>query len=323
VRVGVTGSTGFIGGALVPALERLGWAVEPVDDLSGPVRAEPRARPALHRDFASDEAWHRLSGCDVILHLAAVSGVMICAEKPIETARVNVDSTRRLIDRCRAARLPIAFASSLAVVGSPEHLPVTEATPARPTHEYARQKALGEELTLAAGREGAMATAVIRMSNVYGSYRLDGQRIEKGNVLSLFLQQVPGGRLTVNAPGTQRRDFVHIEDVVDHWAAVTRWLDSHRSEPRAATFHAASGESYSVLEIAEKVRALWGGRHPSEDAPRVEVVPNPRKGVELVDPEFDVSRAGTERELGIGCRIHVDDFLRSALDAPVEGALRR
>jgi nucleoside-diphosphate-sugar epimerase len=312
VRVGVTGSTGFIGGALVPALERAGYSVVPVDDLSGPVRADPKGHPALHADFSGDESWRALSSCGVILHLAAISGVMACAENPVETARVNVEGTRRLVERCRTARIPVAFASSLAVVGTPEHLPVTEETPARPTHEYARQKAAGEELTLAPGREGSVPTAVIRMSNVYGSYVLDGARIEKGNVLTLFLQQARKGQLSVNAPGTQRRDFIHLTDIVDHWVAVVRWLDAHRAVPTARTFNAASGESYSVLEIANKVRDLWAQRRPSEPPLRIEVVPSPRKGVELIDPDFEVSRARTERELGLSCRIKVDEFLSSA-----------
>jgi UDP-glucose 4-epimerase len=312
VRVGLTGATGFIGGALLPGLERAGHTVVAVDDLSGPVRAESLAHPALHVDFASDSAWRQLSECDVILHLAAVSGVMACAEKPLETARVNVDGTRRLVERCRAHRIPIAFASSLAVVGSPERLPVTETTPARPTHEYARQKTLGEEIVLAPGRSGVMPTAVVRMSNVYGGYSLDSRRVEKGNVLSLFLTQARSGRLTVNAPGTQRRDFIHIDDIVDHWVAVAGWLARHREPPTSTTFNAASGESYSVLEIAEKVRGLWSSRHPSGPALAIDVVPNPRQGVELVDPDFDVSRAQTERELGLACRIRVDDFLAAA-----------
>jgi UDP-glucose 4-epimerase len=312
VRVGVTGSTGFIGGALLPALVRAGHSVVGIDDRSIASPSESRANPSLRGDFASDAAWESLAGCDVILHLAAFSGVMICAEKPIETARVNVEGTQRLLARCSDARIPVAFASSLAVVGTPKELPVTEATPAAPTHEYARQKTAGEQIVLAPGREGRMPTAVLRMSNVYGSYDLEGRTVDKGNVLTLFLRQAPSGRLTVNAPGTQRRDFVHIQDVVDHWVAGAVWLHRHRSSPQGRTFNVASGESYSVLEVAGRVRELWARRHPGSPGPKIDVVKNPREGVELVDPDFEVSRAVTERELGLACRVHVDDFLAAA-----------
>ena len=315
MRVGITGATGFIGAALIPALARDHHDLVLVDDRSGPVRVEYRSWPALNADYASESALRALSDCDAVLHLGAVSGVMVCANDPAGTARTNVEGTRLLVENCRARRIGLAFASSLAVVGSPERLPVTEATPAAPTHEYARQKAEGERLVSAPGRDGLAPTAVLRMSNVYGSYLAEGKTFGKGNVLTLFLAQAREGRLLVNAPGTQRRDFVHIDDVVAHWEAVLRWLRGKSSTPTAATFNVASGEAHSVLEIAEMVREAWAGTHPRDPPLRIDVVPNPRAGIELVDPEFVVSRIETERELGVMCRHHVDEFLRTSMVA--------
>jgi len=315
MRVGVTGATGFIGAALVPVLARSHHDLILVDNRSGPVRVEYRSWPAMNADYASAPALRALADCDVVLHLGAASGVMACANDPTGTARTNIDGTRLLVESCRARRIAFAFASSLAVVGSPEQLPVTEATPARPTHEYARQKSEGERLVVAPGRDGVMPTAVLRMSNVYGSYDAEGKTIGKGNVLTLFLEQAREGRLLVNAPGTQRRDFVHLEDVLAHWEAVVGWLRGRSSNPTSGTFNVASAEAHSVLEIAAMVRGAWARAHPRADPLRVEVVPNPRAGVELVDPEFVVSRAATERELGVRCRHHVDDFLRASMVA--------
>jgi len=142
-RVGVTGSSGFIGGALVPRLAAEGYSLELVDNHTGPLRVDYAQWPVTELDFAGPEALQRLGRCDVVLHLGAVSGVMACAEDPSGSARVNIAGTQRLVDECRARKIPVVFASSFAVVGHPEHLPVTEDTPARPTHEYARQKATG------------------------------------------------------------------------------------------------------------------------------------------------------------------------------------
>ena len=224
VRLGVTGATGFIGGALVPFLAARGYELCLVDNHSGPVRVEYPAWPAIVADFAGDSALRALSNCDVVLHLAAASGVVLCARDPAGTARVNVEGTRRLYAMCGERKIPVAFASSFAVVGAPERLPVREDTPARPTHEYARQKAAGETLTAELARTGAVATANLRQSNVYGQYVAGTQRVSKGNVIELFSRQVSEGRLLVNAPGTQRRDFVHIDDVVAHWEAAARFL---------------------------------------------------------------------------------------------------
>lgn len=315
MRVGVTGATGFIGGALVARLDRAGYELTLVDDGSGPVQVVYPEHPVLRASFASAEGLRALEACDVVLHLGAVSGVMACAGDPAGTAAVNVGGTRTLVDRCAERGVPLAFASSFSVVGSPERLPVTEATPARPTHEYARQKAEGERLVAAPGREGRLPTVVLRMSNVYGGYEAGGTRVTKPNVLQLFLAQAKEGVLRVNAPGTQRRDFVHLEDVLGHWEAAIGWLDRRRSEHCTATFNVASGETHSVGEVAELLRARWMERFPGAPAPRVEVVTNPRAGVELVDPEFQVSRERTERELGVRCQHTVDGFLAEALKA--------
>ena len=312
-KVGLTGATGFIGGALLPALVAAGHEVRSVDNRSGPVRVEYPEWPVPNLDFASDAALALLRECDVVLHLAAASGVMTCANDPEGTRRVNVAGTGRLLDQCRVQRTPFAFASSFAVVGSPEHLPVTEGTPARPTHEYARQKAAGEELVVRFGRESGVAAAVVRQSNVYGGYRVGSRYVSKGNVIQVFSQQAASGRLAVNAPGTQRRDFIHLEDIVAHWLAVTRFLLRKDGSSGPMTFNAASGEALSVLEVADKVAACFHRLQPSAGQPRIEVVPNPRGGVELVEPEFSVSRAETERLLGVGCLQTVERALPDIL----------
>jgi UDP-glucose 4-epimerase len=312
-RVGVTGATGFIGGALLPLLASRGLDLVPVDDGSGPLRIERAEWPVQARDFTADDALRRLLDCDVVLHLAAVSGVMACANDPVGSARVNVEGTRRLVAACLAHGVPVAFASSFAVVGAPERLPVTEETPARPTHEYARQKAAGERIVAELAESGSAASAILRMSNVYGGYLAGGRTITKGNVLQVFARQAPSGRLTVNAPGTQRRDFIHLEDVLAHWASVVPYLVAQKPPFRPITLDVASGQSFSVLEIADKVARRWGRMHPEAAPVRIDVVPNPREGIELVEPEFSVSRTVTERVLGVACHRTVDGTLDELL----------
>ncbi len=309
VRVGVTGATGFIGGGLVPRLARAGYSLTLVDNHSGPLRIQPAGRTVLEESFSGEDGLAALSECDALLHLGAASGVVMCANDPVGTARTNVEGTRQVVEMAAARRIPVVFASSFAVVGSPEHLPVTEQTPARPTHEYARQKAEGERIVRTLAERGAASAVILRMSNVYGRYVSEGQPIEKGNVITLFAQQAPHGHLRVNAPGTQRRNFIHIEDVFAHWLAALEYVRRPAS-PRASLFNCAGDEAYSVLEVADKVTRAWAEAHPGAARLQADVVPNPRAAIELIDPEFSVSREWTERELGVHCEHTVDETLR-------------
>jgi UDP-glucose 4-epimerase len=313
-KVGVTGASGFIGGALVPRLAAEGHELVLIDDHSGPVRVEYATWPVRELDFSSPESLGLLSDCDVVLHLGAVSGVMACAEDPVGSGRVNLGGTQRLVDAARSRRIPVVFASSFAVVGSPSHLPVTEETPARPTHEYARQKAEGEVIVFGPDEGRTAPAAVIRMSNVYGSYSANGTTVGKGNVINLFARQASGGVLHVNAPGTQRRNFIHIDDVLAHWLATTRFVRDH-PEPTTYMFNCAGDEAYSVLEISDKFVRIANELRPTAPRLRVEVVPNPRAAVELIDPEFSVSRERTARVLGLAIRHRVDDTIRELLRA--------
>lgn len=312
--IGVTGATGFVGAALVRSLAARNYDLRAVDNRSGPVQAEHRQWPVPTLDFASDAALKLLADSDVLLHLAAVSGVMTCAKDPAGSAKVNLDGTRRLYGMCRERKIPVAFASSLAVVGAPEHLPVRETTPARPTHEYARQKAAGERLTAELAATGAVPTASLRQSNVYGGYQSDGRHITKSNVLELFAHQAFEGCLLVNAPGTQRRNFIHIQDVVAHWEAVVRFLLASPSSSSHTTFNVVSGETYSVREIADQVAAEFGRLFPGMPSVRLELVPNPRQGIELVEPSFAVDRSTTERLLGVSCERHLAIELHEILE---------
>ena len=312
MKVGITGATGFIGGAVVPRFAKEGWDLVLLDNRSGPLAVESPEWPVENLDFSTEEGVRHLSDCDVVVHLGAVSGVMACAENPEETRRVNVGGTGRLVEGCAARHIPLAFASSMAVVGKPARLPVTETTPARPTHEYGRQKAEGERIVSSLAEKRAASSAVVRMSNVYGVYRRGGRTIAKPNVISLFVAQAAQGELRVNAPGTQRRNFIHIEDVVAHWVATVRFLLDQRS-PSTQVFNCVSDESYSILELAGRVARLWKDGHPNTPDLRVQLVPNPRSSVEILDPEFHATRERTHQLLGIGCRRGVEETLRSLL----------
>ncbi|MGI0067142.1 MAG: NAD-dependent epimerase/dehydratase family protein, partial [Thermoplasmata archaeon] len=246
----------------------------------------------------------------VIVHLGAVSGVVACARDPEATRRTNVEATAHLAEWCERHRVPLAFASSLAVVGAPSQMPITEETPTAPTHEYARQKADGEKIVERLARTGVPAIAV-RMSNVYGSYSTEGRLVAKGNVLNEFARQSSDRVLRVNAPGTQRRDFIHVEDVVQGWLRLaTRLADGPVPQPRLLF---ASGRSLSVKEVADLVARTWSRIRPGESTLSVQVVENPRGAIELLDERFEVEPSTSWKTLGVAPQHRLEKDIESLL----------
>ena len=311
--IGVTGGAGYIGGLLVKYLAARGYDVKIVDDGSGPVNSEDPALPAFRKDFASPEALEYLAGCDLVMHLAARSGVVACQQDPAGTRKINVEETRTLVEWCRQTQTPLLFASSFSVVGIPLELPVRETTPANPPHAYAMQKAEGEGLVRSLGGSGARA-AVLRMSNLYGSYDLNGRRIAKGNVLNLYAQQAAaGGPLKVFKPGTQMRDYVFIGDVVAHWEAAARYLLHLERQTAVPIFNVASGETSTVIDVAKLVASTWDRTHPGSPSMGVEVVDNPRANVEILQPDFAVDATVTRQTLGLQCYGRLKDWVPKIL----------
>jgi UDP-glucose 4-epimerase len=311
--LGVTGAAGFVGGALVPELARRGYSLVLWDNFSGPVRAQHRGWPVRRADIRDPRTLAGLHSCDAVLHLAAASDVLACAADPDGTYVVNVSATRRLVADCGRRGIPVALASSLNVVGAPARLPITETTPTQPTHAYAAQKAEAEAIVRGlAGRDGP-GGAILRMSNVYGRYRISGRLMAKANVLNVFAAQCRAGVLRVHAPGTQRRDYVHLEDAVAHWAAVAARLLSGDGRTEVPTFNVASGETATVLELAERVRSHWARLFPERPGLELTIVPNPRGELDIVHSRYAVDRSWTEARLGLACQRTLEDSIDAIL----------
>jgi UDP-glucose 4-epimerase len=279
MKVGITGAGGFIGRPLAAALHDSGASLVLVDQVAHPTL------PTIPRDYAAPESLAALADCDVVVHLAAVPGVIACEKDPVGSRRTNIVELAALVDAVEARGIPLLFASTFSVLGEPAVQPITWTTPYSPLNEYARHKVAGEMLVRSLRQRGF----ILRMSNVYGPYTLGGTTYRKGNVITLYCEQARQGTLRIHEPGTQARDFIHIEDVVTHWRAAIEY--ARRPAPRTHLLHVAGGEMWSVLGIAEEIR-----RNVSRPL-TFERVPNPR--TESIGPEFQVEVAPTRQELGV------------------------
>ncbi|MEW9555747.1 NAD-dependent epimerase/dehydratase family protein [Nonomuraea sp. NPDC050783] len=225
MRVLVTGGAGFIGSNLVDRLLADGHEVHVVDDLSSGSRenlagAAESGRFQLHVLDVRDPAVVGLAAelrPEVVCHLAAQISVRKSVADPAHDASLNVEGTVRVLEAAHEGRTrKVVFASSVAVYGRPTTIPVPGDAPTDPRSPYAASKLSGETyLAMFRALYGIEYTTLV-LSNVYGPRQSpDGE----AGVVSIFTDALLNGTPTVvYGDGTQTRDYVYVEDVVDGFA---------------------------------------------------------------------------------------------------------
>ncbi|MGH7209981.1 MAG: NAD-dependent epimerase/dehydratase family protein, partial [Acetobacteraceae bacterium] len=209
----VTGGCGFIGSHLCDALLAHGHAVRVLDDLSTGRRENlPPAAELIVGDVGDAAlAAHALDGVSGCFHLAAIASIERGVQDWPGTHRVNLSATVGLLDAIRRLPAPVAFvcASSAAVYGDCDRLPLDEDAPARPLSAYGADK-LGCELhARVAAHVFAVPTVGLRFFNVYGP-RQDPRSPYSG-VISIFCDRLRrGAPIDLFGDGEQTRDFVFV-----------------------------------------------------------------------------------------------------------------
>jgi UDP-glucose 4-epimerase len=218
VRVLVTGAAGFIGSHLVDRLAADGHEVVGVDDMStghnisetADVRRMDVADPALVPLTAGYRP-------EVVCHLAAQVSVRASVADPAHDARVNVLGTANTLAAARAAGArKVVFASSCAVYGVPDALPVPVDAPLRPRSPYAASKVSGEIYAEMYKALHDLDHTTLVLANVYGPRQSpEGE----AGVISIFSDALIAGKPTqIYGDGKNTRDYVYVLDVVDAFA---------------------------------------------------------------------------------------------------------
>ncbi len=299
-RIAVTGAAGYIGSRVVYQLqkEHPEWDVTALDNFYlGDVRQIGDVT-VEHVDVRNrDRLENALDGADIVLHLAAISGVDDCENNPDLAYEVNVQGTNNVAWFCRKTGAGLVFPFSMAVVGDPQEFPITADHPRDPLNWYGRTKLVSER-AIETFADGAFPAHLFLKSNLYGEHEIDGKRVSKGTVINFFVSRALSGEpLTVYEPGTQSRNFVHVKDVANVYVrSCERMLDQlDAGETGTWKYEIASDEDPSVMEVAELVQSIAG----EEAGVNVDVklVENPRSSETLVS-EFEVDTSLARRELG-------------------------
>ncbi len=251
----VTGGAGFIGRRVVRALLQAGHHVTVVDRHVFP---DERARSVvgdLCDPTTIDQALG--PGADVVIHLAAITRVLLSMEDPVGTYRLNVEATFNLLERSRRRGVTtFLLASTNAVTGDVGTATITERHPLRPLTPYGATKAAAEMLLSSYAGSYGISGAALRFSNVYGP----GMEAKDSFIPRLMRAASDGKGVQIYGDGTQLRDLVHVDDIVAGIFAA--WQAGHNGP-----LILGSGESVTVNDILEAARAVTGAEIPAEHVP--------------------------------------------------------
>ncbi|AHC81375.1 NAD-dependent dehydratase [Pseudomonas monteilii SB3101] len=216
----ITGGAGFIGSHLADALLASGYAVRVLDNLSTGKRSNlPLANPRLQLiegDVADATlVIQAVSGCQAVVHLAAVASVQASVDDPVRTHQSNFIGTLNVCEAMRVAGVKrVLFASSAAVYGNNgEGASIAEDTPKAPLTPYASDKLASEYYLDFYQRQHGLLPVVFRFFNIYGP-RQDPSSPYSG-VISIFAERAQKSLpISVFGDGEQTRDFVFVSDLI-------------------------------------------------------------------------------------------------------------
>jgi UDP-glucose 4-epimerase len=256
MKVVVTGSAGYVGSYLINKLledERFAdYEIVGIDNfLVGKeenyelIKKDRRVKllqgDICDRDFIKDV----LKDAEIVYHLAAISGVVFCNKNPELAFKVNVEGTLNMLEQSVKNDVEyFIYPSSSAVYGEINGSLAREDMPPNPLNNYGAMKASCEALCKAYYNSYGLGTVTLRFTNIYGVGVYPKWRTV---VTNFILRALRGEPLIIHGSGEQKRDFIHIDDVVEIYKLVVN--------PRAKgeIFNAGSGYTASVKELANIV----------------------------------------------------------------------
>ena len=316
-HIAVTGGAGYIGSRVIYELQQAhpDWEITAIDNYYlGTVQSvgdvDIEHVDVRHRDRLESA----LNGADVVMHLAAVSGVDDCEEKQDLAYEVNVQGTDNVAWFCRKTGAALIFPFSMAVIGDPQEFPITVDHPRDPLNWYGRTKLLAER-AIEDFADGAFPAHQFMISNLYGEHEIGGETVSKGTVINFFVNKALAGEtLTVYEPGTQCRNYIHVTDVARAYVLSAERLLERLEDGATGVekYELASDEDPSVHEVANLVRETaveLAGLDPS-----VTLVENPRGDDETLVDSFAVDTSRARNELDWTAERDVESVVRAAFD---------
>lgn len=250
MKILITGGAGFIGSNLASRLVKDGHEVIVLDNLLRGNKLDKKTFDAIEffkADVRDYETVKKASkGCDIIFHFAAVLGVDIVADNPVETMDVEVIGTRNVVMAAEENNIKkIMYASTSGIYGhSAIEGALTEEVLVDPHTSYAMAKRYNEIYLTSHFQERGLNAISLRFFNVYG-WNQDNRMV----VPRFFEQATENRRITVFGSGKQTRDFTHIDDTVE---ACVRLMDINGCH----IVNIANEAEWCILDLAKAIKEV-------------------------------------------------------------------
>jgi UDP-glucose 4-epimerase len=262
-RCVVTGGFGFIGSNLVHRLVAERTSVVVIDALvseHGGDRHNLDDLPSgadvevVVADIAAQEVADAVAGADIVFNIAGQVSHHASMREPLRDLDLNVRSHLAFLEtlRARAPGATVVLSSTRQVYGRPRYLPVDEEHPTEPVDVNGIDKLACEQLHSLYGRLHGLNVVVLRLTNVYGPR----QHLEREGLgfLPVFVRRaLLGEDIVLFGDGSQRRDCVHVDDVVD-----ALLLAATTPDAAGETFNLGHPDWLPLAKIAALTQAAAG-----------------------------------------------------------------
>ena len=244
----ITGGAGFIGSHITKKLIERGDIVTVVDNMNtGKEKNLESVRDKINFVKGDILDMDLLDGITKdaggVFHQAALASVQDSFDEPDKYHNVNVNGTENILKLSKKHGFKVVYASSSSVYGNPIRIPIKESDDKNPINPYAETKLKKEELAIKYSKMGVNVIG-LRYFNVFGK----GQSKEYAGVLKLFLERIRDKLPPkINGDGTQFRDFVHVNDVVN---ANIMSMDSSITHE---FFNVGTNTAITIIDLAKTI----------------------------------------------------------------------
>ncbi|MDA8226343.1 MAG: GDP-mannose 4,6-dehydratase [Desulfitobacterium hafniense] len=275
----VTGGAGFIGSKLVKTLITRNYDTSVLDNLSTGKKENLVPKVSFYHGDIRDKEFvtYVISSKrpEVIIHLAAQVSVQASVNNPIEDSDINITGTLNILDAATKFGVrKIIYASSAAVYGKPEYLPIDERHPTNPLSCYGVSKYCAEQYIKTFSSIYGLDYTILRYANVYGPSQLAST---EGGVIAIFMKNFfEGSSPVIYGDGEQTRDFIFVNDVISANLASLYKGDK-------LTLNIGTNSSTTIKELVNTLQSVHGKI--------LNPIPKPKRPHDILHSVLDIQAA--------------------------------